>query len=176
MIAYPAIAHRLRKAAQRKHPCLSLFAFDLDALVAQVRETAFAGRYSEVAWLIVDDRPLACIVTDAKLMYFHSLMNHSMPPRFVMEHIVTHELIHLEVPPVEQEDGTFKIHPPAFWEVERSLSAQRGEAMAWVWHHWSDCLKQSRKFQGILVKRNWHEYYGLDASNRLKRLFRGYEF
>ena len=176
MIPSRASARRLLKARLRWHSCIPLFEFDLAETVAAVRERAFQGRHGDVAWMIADDRPLACIMPTRLLMCFHALLNHSGIPRFVMEHIITHELIHLDVPPAEEAEGKRVIHPPAFWQREADLSPRREEAMEWIWRCWRDCLRRSEKQQGILVKRNWPEWYGVTTpSQATERIIAKYD-
>jgi hypothetical protein len=176
MIPSQASARRLLKVWRRRHFCIPLFGFDLAEAVAQVRERAFQGRHGDVAWIIADDRSLACIMPARLLVCFHALLNHSGTPRFVMEHIITHELIHLDVPPVEEANGKVNVHPPVFWECEVELSPRRDEAVQWIWGCWHSCLRRSVKEQGVLVKRNWLEWYGVTSRDEaIERVIAKYD-
>jgi hypothetical protein len=142
-----------------RQACLPQFAFDLADLLAEVNQRVFQGRHGDVHWMIARRPPLACILTDLKIIAFHELMSHRVVPRFVMEHVFIHELLHLDVPPGKREDGSSWDHPPEFTEAEKALSPRGSEAMSRIWSLWRQYLRVDKKEEGIFVKRTWKHCY-----------------
>lgn len=89
---------------------------------------------------------------EGPLIQISTLLNEPDTPYEVMEHIIIHELLHIEVPPREI-DGKHVSHPPEFWERERALSPQAGKAMEWIFLRFFSDLKIDRKNECLFVKR-----------------------
>jgi hypothetical protein len=103
---------------------------------------------------------LGCIYhgpsTPEGLICLHAILNSPDVPEHVFRHILTHELIHLVVPPREI-DGKVTSHPPEFWQLERDLSPDRCGTWAWLWDHFWSCLVIDRKNECLIVKRGWRK-------------------
>jgi hypothetical protein len=64
-----------------------------------------------------------------KLIRIHPALDQVFVPRYFVEFIVYHELLHHVIPPV-RVNGRYQIHSPAFRQREREFPAY-AEAMAW---------------------------------------------
>lgn len=138
----------------RNHPELSWLSFSLHELLAEMRETRLPGLSRQPRCWFAHKGPLACIETrDAGKpdIWLHSLLNHPETPRLVLGFILTHELLHLEVPGRDIA-GKWCSHPPEFWERERALCPERRLSWQWVYWNFWECLRHDRKRQGMLVK------------------------
>jgi hypothetical protein len=65
----------------------------------------------------------------ARLIRIHPALDQAFVPRYFVECIVYHELLHHVIPPVYC-NGRYQIHSPAFRRRERDFPAY-AEAMAW---------------------------------------------
>ena len=68
-------------------------------------------------------------LTDAQLIRVHPALDQAFVPRYFVEFIVYHELLHHAIPPVRL-NGRYQIHSPAFRRREREYPAY-AEATAW---------------------------------------------
>lgn len=64
-------------------------------------------------------------------IYLHAVLNCNDVPRYVFQFILTHELLHLIVPP-KLVQGKLKNHSPEFFERERQLAPERDDAWRWI--------------------------------------------
>ena len=66
---------------------------------------------------------------DAQLIRIHPALDQAFVPRYFVEFIVYHELLHHVIPPV-RVNGRYQIHSPVFRRREREFPAY-AEAIAW---------------------------------------------
>jgi hypothetical protein len=109
---------------------------DLDAILADLRVRYFPdcvevtirwGRWSGRA------RPhsirFGAYLPASQSIRIHPALDQVFVPRYFVEFIVYHELLHHVIPPV-RVNGRYQIHSPAFRQREREFPAY-AEAMAW---------------------------------------------
>lgn len=77
-----------------------------------------------------------------KLIRIHRVLDDPSVPRFVVEAVVHHELLHADLPP-EIRDGRRFFHTPEFRRRER-LFRQLGRANAWIQEHLPELLRARR--------------------------------
>jgi len=167
------ISFLLKAPVQGEIPRVS---FDTDELLARVKHTYFASLTARVSYHYAETDSLASIrrcASDRFVILLHSLLNHPGTPVEVVQHILIHELIHVEIPPREllagEEDprprrkvrgqGAQKLgpisHPPEFWEREEALSVDRIAAMSWIIDSLYPRLRIDRFNERICVKSSW---------------------
>jgi predicted SprT family Zn-dependent metalloprotease len=66
---------------------------------------------------------------EAQLIRIHPALDQAFVPRYFVEFIVYHELLHHVIPPVRR-NGRYQIHSPSFRRREREFPAY-AEAIAW---------------------------------------------
>jgi hypothetical protein len=114
--------------------------FDLEIIYRELNQTYFAGRVeAEIAWM---RRPLKRPRTsirfgsyDARqrLIRIHPLLDQAFVPRYVVENIVFHEMLH-QLMPRQRLKGRWSIHPPAFRQAERQFRHYH-QAERWLREH-----------------------------------------
>jgi hypothetical protein len=94
--------------------------------------------------------PLACISLGSRLtlITLNRALDGPDTPVEVMAHILTHELIHLEVPR-QRIDGRWTTHPPAFWARQAELSPEAPRSEDWIFDNIGHCIHRYR--EGIWV-------------------------
>ncbi len=109
---------------------------------------------------IMERESLASIQTncDPPQIQIHPLLNIEWLPIQVMRHILIHEYVHVIVPGITLEDGSYKSHPPEFWEMERNFSLESRRVWSWIYAHFYDILDRDNKAERTVVKRSWRKY------------------
>lgn len=135
--------------------------FDVFALFEDIKRRDFsvhAGR--EIDLYFVDSSVLTTVVVPpgrrAVSLYVHELLNHMDTPREVMEHVIKHGLVHLDVPPYVA-DGKLVQHPPEFWERLREIAPQHEAAWAWIAIVLGDDIQVRQRAGRVDVARRWAE-------------------
>lgn len=139
-------------------PCLSWVSFDLRAVLERLRRERVAVCRREVTIFFVVQEPLACITTAEAMaeIRIHPLLNSPETPLLVFQHVLTHELLHLVVPP-RVIDGKRVVHPPEFFEEERTLAPEWHDSSNWIRGNFYRYLKDDKKRQCVLVRKRWEE-------------------
>lgn len=73
------------------------------------------------------------------LIRLHRALDHPRVPRYVLEAVIFHELLHAALPPVVR-NGRRYVHTPEFREREKQFR-QLGRAERWIERHLPDLLK-----------------------------------
>ncbi len=158
-------------------PELELVSFNTSELLSRIRAAHFPHFTSQISHLYTTIPTLASITTlqpKRHIISLHSILNHPTTPEPVIRHILTHELIHIEIPPRElrhDEDDPRprgrrgrrtshtplgKIsHPPEFWQREATLSPESSSAMEWIYLELGPYIKVDPVAERICVKPNW---------------------
>jgi Protein of unknown function DUF45 len=84
-------------------------------------------------------------LSKAQLIRIHPALDQAFVPRYFVEFIVYHELLHHVMPPVRL-NGRYQIHSPAFRRCEREYPAY-AEAMAWRKRFLRRLLESNRRRQ-----------------------------
>ncbi|MGH8068398.1 MAG: hypothetical protein ACRERE_24810 [Candidatus Entotheonellia bacterium] len=82
---------------------------------------------------------------DAQSIRIHPALDQAFVPRYFVEFIVYHELLHRVIPPV-RVNGRHQIHSPAFRRREREFPAY-AEAIAWRQRSLRRLLQSTRRRQ-----------------------------
>jgi hypothetical protein len=110
--------------------------YDLDAIVEEVRAQFFPDCTPvKIAWGRWSGRArtrsmrFGVYLPEKRLIRIHPALDQAFVPRFFVEFIVYHELLHHVIPAV-RVGGRYQIHSPAFRRRERQFPAY-AQAMAW---------------------------------------------
>jgi hypothetical protein len=109
---------------------------DLDAILAELRLRHFPDCSGvKIRWGHWSGRArprsirFGAYLPDTQLIRIHPALDQAYVPRYFVEFIVYHELLHHVIPPVRL-NGRYQIHSPSFRRREREFPAY-AEAMAW---------------------------------------------
>jgi len=80
---------------------------------------------------------------DSQSIRIHPALDQAFVPRYFVEFIVYHELLHHVIPPV-RVNGRYQIHSPAFRQREREFPAY-AEAIAWRQRSLHRLLQSTRR-------------------------------
>jgi hypothetical protein len=81
----------------------------------------------------------------ARQIRIHPALDQDFVPRYFVEFIIYHELLHHVIPPV-RVNGRYHIHPAAFRQRERTFP-RYAEAVAWRQRHLRRLLASNRRRQ-----------------------------
>ena len=117
-------------------------AHDLAQVLAALNARYFGGRVGlPITWgpaprvaLPRRSIKMGSYSADAQLIRIHPALDQPEVPRYFVEWIVFHEMLHHVHPVTRLEDGRRCVHPPHFREAERSF-AQHARAAAWEREH-----------------------------------------
>jgi hypothetical protein len=132
-------AERLRA----RHPLRTRgHAHDLAQVLASLNARYFGGRVDlPITWgpsprvaLPRRSIKMGSYSADAQLIRIHPALDQPEVPRYFVEWIVFHEMLHHVHPVTRLPDGRRCVHPPGFREAERAY-AQHGRASAWEREH-----------------------------------------
>lgn len=137
--------HRIRASRKAPGPLRTAGqVHDLDAILHDVNQRYFAGTVSDV--LITwgrNTRPRAALKrtsiklgsysTTERLIRIHPVLDQRWVPRYFVQYIVYHELLHHLVPEARVAGRTL-LHPPEFQRREREFQ-QLSRALAWEQKH-----------------------------------------
>ena len=122
---------------------------DLDAILEDVRGRYFPdGAAVKIRWGRWSGRRrtrsmrFGVYLPDAQLIRIHPALDQAFVPRFFVEFIVYHELLHHVMPPI-RANGRYQIHPPAFRRRERQFPAY-AQAIGWRKRSLHRLLKSNR--------------------------------
>jgi hypothetical protein len=121
--------------------------FDLDALFAELNKAYFEGRISaRIGWGRHTSKRrrksirLGVYDHRAREIRIHPVLDRPDVPRFFVEFIVYHEMLHQEFPSA-RDSGRHVHHPKAFRQRERAF-AKYEAAMAWEAQHLRELLSR----------------------------------
>lgn len=147
-------ADRVRRAVLRPEGC----ALDLRELVDDLNRRYFEGRLTaDITWGRAAGNPGACrrgrtsslqlgsYSYEDNLIRVHRVLDDPGVPRFVVEAVVHHELLHADMPP-EVRNGRRLFHTPEFRQRERQFRLL-GRANAWIQEHLPELLRARREAQ-----------------------------
>jgi len=106
---------------------------NLDALVRGVSGKFFEHTYDNVTWSFVIQNTLANITYESRHIRIHNVLNAVDVPEDVFVMILLHEMLHLEVRPVQTREGKWNDHPPEFWEAERKRAPNNEASWQWLY-------------------------------------------
>ena len=87
---------------------------------------------------------LGVYLPGARLIRIHPALDQAFVPRFFVEFIVYHEMLHHVIPPL-RVNGRYQIHTPAFRRREQAFPAYAA-ALAWRQRHLPRLLASGRAF------------------------------
>jgi hypothetical protein len=119
--------------------------FDLEAIYQELNQTYFANRIqARITWSRQPSkRPRTSIRFGSyhardRVIRIHRLLDQSFVPRYVVEDVVFHEMLH-QLIPRQRVNGRWCIHPPAFRQHEQRFRYHR-QAKQWQCRHLSRLL------------------------------------
>jgi hypothetical protein len=135
----PSPRHSLRTRGQHH---------DLKAMFGRLNDTYFQGMVdASVTWGRAAKRPmrqrtsikLGTYCADRKLIRIHPALDRSWVPRYFVEYVVFHEMLH-HMMPMPIRDGRRELHTPEFRESEMRFR-QYARAIDWERQHVSRLLR-----------------------------------
>lgn len=159
-IIFESRAERLL-ARSRESPCIPFVTVPVDDLVTDCRGRHFPDLRRVVRTYFVDRGNLACIfipkdVDAPATIFIHQILNRTETPELVLQLIVAHELLHLEIGGREV-DGRFTMHPPEFALREAELLPERDLAWAWIRWNFGAVIRSDRKRECTPVRASWRK-------------------
>ncbi len=127
--------------------------FDLAALRDAVNQRYFAGRLTvDIGWgqatASRGGRPrkrtsirLGSYCYATNVVRIHRAMDHPSVPRYVVEAVIYHELLHAALPPPVEGRGRRRLHPPEFREAERRFELF-SRAESWLQQNLQELLRR----------------------------------
>jgi hypothetical protein len=85
---------------------------------------------------------LGVYLPKARLIRIHPALDQAFVPRFFVEFIVYHEILHHVIPPI-RVNGRYQIHTPAFRQREQAFPTYTA-ALAWRKRHFQRLLASGR--------------------------------
>jgi hypothetical protein len=155
---HKSAAGRARRTVLRSEGC----ALDLRDLVDDLNQRYFEGGLAvDVTWGRAASGPcrrgrgsslqLGSYSYEDRLIRVHRVLDDPGVPRYVVEAVVHHELLHAAMPPVVHNGRRF-FHTPEFRQRERHFR-MLGRANAWIQEHLPELLRARREAQRRLRKR-----------------------
>jgi len=151
-----------RTAARRRRLVLrpAGVALDLREVVADLNERYFEGRVAaDVTWgksnagaasscrrKRTSTLQLGSYSYEDRLIRVHRVLDDPEVPRYVVEAVVYHEMLHADMPP-EVVNGRRQFHTPEFRRRER-LYRNLGRAERWIGEHMADLLRSRQAMAG----------------------------
>jgi hypothetical protein len=136
-------------------PKLPFFAFNIYSVLKRAQERLPSLAEKSVSVWIMHQPTLAYIENgESASISLHAILNHPQTPELVIDYIFTHELLHLVVGP-RKIDGILKIHPPEFYDAERQIFPEFGQAWGWLMFVFDNCFKMDSKKECIFIKASW---------------------
>jgi hypothetical protein len=136
-------------------PELAYVSLSVDVCRSTIRAAHFAGVPHRVQWYFGRLEVLAFIrfadEPPEATIHLHSLLNHPLTPRPVIEGILAHELLHLVVPRA-WEDGRWRSHPVAFRQRERELIPRLSNIWGWIFRNFYRAMKVDHKAERVWIK------------------------
>lgn len=155
---HKSAAGRVRKPVLRSEGC----ALDLRELVDDLNHRYFEGRLAvDVTWGRAacgscrrgrsSSLQLGSYSYEDNLIRIHRVLDDPGVPRYVVEAVVHHELLHADMPP-EIHNGRRFFHTPEFRQRERKFRLL-GRANAWIQEHLPELLRARREARRRTRKR-----------------------
>jgi len=146
---------------KRDQGYLPMVSFDVGALCAEVAHLILPPGAPRIDVSFCENDTLACItkLPDGASIYIHVLLNEGTTPPQVCRYIITHELIHMVVPP-ETIDGRQVYHTETFWSCEAQAAPERAQVWAWIHLNFYPCIRRDERNERTIVKRNWKRFRG----------------
>jgi hypothetical protein len=159
---------------------LELVRFDTNGVLREIQRSLFPHVSSHITChygVIPTLGFIERVGENRHVISLHSMFNHPDTPELVIRHILTHELLHIEIPPREVREGELDprlsrkkggepqeplgpiSHPAEFWVRERALSPDRKVAMKWIFEAFGSKLMYRGREEEIRV-RKWRREYG----------------
>lgn len=114
--------------------------FDLEVIYRELNQSYFADRVQvQITWSRwPPKRPRTSIRFGSyhakdRLIRVHRLLDQSFVPRYVIENVVFHEMLH-QLIPRRRVNGRWRVHPPEFRQQERRFPYHR-QAEQWEHRH-----------------------------------------
>jgi hypothetical protein len=147
---HKSAAGRVRRTVLRSEGC----ALDLRDLVDDLNQRYFEGRLAvDVTWGRAacgacrrgrgSSLQLGSYSYEDNLIRVHRVLDDPGVPRYVVEAVVHHELLHADMPP-EIRNGRRFFHTPEFRQRERQFRLL-GRANTWIQDHLPELLRARRK-------------------------------
>ena len=147
---HKSAAGRVRRTVLRSEGC----ALDLRDLVDDLNQRYFEGRLAvDVTWGRAacgacrrgrgSSLQLGSYSYEDNLIRVHRVLDDPGVPRYVVEAVVHHELLHADMPP-EIRNGRRFFHTPEFRQRERQFR-MLGRANTWIQDHLPELLRARRK-------------------------------
>lgn len=112
--------------------------FDLTEVYSGLNETFFDGQVDlGITWFGRQKKYRSKQVTlglyydTLRVVKIHKLLDQAAVPRFVVDYVAYHEMLHHVYPPYRDEKGRNRIHHKEFQEAERSFPRYK-EANEWI--------------------------------------------
>ncbi len=160
----------------RSEPYLPMLSFDVGDVCREILQNSFPNILVPITVIFCPNDSLACIRSSSERadIFIHVLLNGPSTPIQVIRHILAHEIIHILVPP-ETIDGKQIIHTEAFWCYENRVVVDKSRSWAWIWTNFHNCLREDKKNERLLVKRNWKKHWHADRCSweRCSRIVKG---
>ena len=142
--------HLIRQPSQRRRPSWSLqsrgHCFDLESIYHELNQTYFANRVeARITW---SRRPPQRARTSIRfgsyharerLIRIHRLLDQPFVPRYVVENVVFHEMLH-QLIPCQRVNGRWYVHSPEFRRQEQRFQYHR-QAEQWKRRHLARLLR-----------------------------------
>lgn len=120
--------------------------FDLAAIYDDLNQTYFAGRVqADITWMRRPPmRPRTSIRFGSyndrqRLIRIHPMLDQAFVPRYVVQRVVFHEMLH-QLIPRQRINGRWSIHPPTFRQAEQQFQHYH-QAERWQREHLQRLLR-----------------------------------
>ncbi|HEX5658849.1 MAG TPA: SprT-like domain-containing protein [Polyangiales bacterium] len=139
---------RIRPPSPRHNLITRGLKHDLQSIFGRLNDTYFQGMVdATVSWARAQKRPrrsrasikLGTYCADRKLIRIHPALDRSWVPRYFVEYVVFHEMLH-HMMPMPIRDGRRELHTPEFREGEKRFR-QYARAIDWERQHISRLLR-----------------------------------
>jgi predicted metal-dependent hydrolase len=142
--------HLIRQPSSRRQRTKPLQAkghhFDLEAIYRELNQTYFANRVQAcITWSRQPPKRLRTSIrfgsyhAEDRLIRIHRLLDQSFVPRYVIENVVFHEMLH-QLIPRQRVNGRWCIHSPEFRRQEQRFPYHR-QAEEWKRRHLNRLLR-----------------------------------
>jgi hypothetical protein len=120
--------------------------FDLADIYCTLNATYFASQVqAEITWSRRPPRRrrtsirFGAYYPEERLIRIHPFLDQSFVPKYVVENVVFHEMLH-QIVPRQYSNGRWSVHPPAFRQQERCFLYYT-QAQQWQHQHLSRLLR-----------------------------------
>lgn len=157
-------------------PSLPFTLFCPQQLVQATVGGPVTGNYGDrIQCLFVSEGPLSDVAAHPKkqevTIYLHDILNHQDTPALVLQYLVKHELLHLQVDSEPGERYAIR-HPEMYVQIEKRLCPERLLVWTWIYVNLGEHLAWRRLVERIDVLKTWRDtwqYPRLDMAQSLAR-------